>query len=83
NRCVNIKANLFNVPLGDAEEVVCVGTIGSSDAIMLAGLAFKRKWQNKLDPVKVVEMVDENTFCAAAILGSTYNGEFEDVKLLN
>ncbi|KAI3944024.1 hypothetical protein MKW98_015176 [Papaver atlanticum] len=28
-------------------------------------------------------MVDENTICVAAILGSTLNGEFEDVKLLN
>lgn len=36
-----------------------------------------------MDPVKAVEMVDENTICVAAILGSTYNGEFEDVKLLN
>lgn len=24
-----------------------VGTVGSSEAIMLAGLAFKRKWQNR------------------------------------
>lgn len=128
NRCVNIIANLFNAPLGDGEEAVGVGTVGSSEAIMLAGLAFKRKWQNKrkaegkpydkpnivtganvqvcwekfaryfevelkevklredyyvMDPVKAVEMVDENTICVAAILGSTYNGEFEDVKLLN
>lgn len=36
-----------------------------------------------MDPEKAVEMVDENTICVAAILGSTYNGEFEDVKLLN
>ncbi|XP_057858775.1 glutamate decarboxylase 4 isoform X3 [Cryptomeria japonica] len=36
-----------------------------------------------MDPVKAVDMVDENTICVAAILGSTYNGEFEDVKLLN
>lgn len=36
-----------------------------------------------MDPVKAVEMVDENTICVAAILGSTFNGEFEDVKLLN
>lgn len=36
-----------------------------------------------MDPLKAVEMVDENTICVAAILGSTYNGEFEDVKLLN
>lgn len=36
-----------------------------------------------MDPVKAVEMVDENTICVAAILGSTLNGEFEDVKGLN
>lgn len=36
-----------------------------------------------MDPTKAVEMVDENTICVAAILGSTLNGEFEDVKLLN
>ncbi|KAH9794264.1 glutamate decarboxylase 4 [Citrus sinensis] len=128
NRCVNIIARLFNAPLEDSETAVGVGTVGSSEAIMLAGLAFKRKWQNKrkaegkpfdkpnivtganvqvcwekfaryfevelkevklsegyyvMDPVKAVEMVDENTICVAAILGSTLNGEFEDVKLLN
>ncbi|KAK9950785.1 hypothetical protein M0R45_006254 [Rubus argutus] len=128
NRCVNIIAHLFNAPLGDSEAAVGVGTVGSSEAIMLAGLAFKRKWQNKrraegkpidkpnivtganvqvcwekfaryfevelkevklrddyfvMDPEKAVEMVDENTICVAAILGSTLNGEFEDVKRLN
>nr|GMD21797.1 glutamate decarboxylase-like [Ipomoea batatas] len=121
-------ARLFNAPLGESETAVGVGTVGSSEAIMLAGLAFKRQWQNKrraqgkpcdkpnivtganvqvcwekfanyfevelkevklregyyvMDPVKAVEMVDENTICVAAILGSTLNGEFEDVKLLN
>ncbi|KAJ9135647.1 hypothetical protein P3X46_032802 [Hevea brasiliensis] len=128
NRCVNMIAHLFNAPLGDSEAAIGVGTVGSSEAIMLAGLAFKRKWQNKrkaegkpydkpnivtganvqvcwekfaryfevelkevklregyyvMDPEKAVEMVDENTICVAAILGSTLNGEFEDVKLLN
>ncbi|KAF2305736.1 hypothetical protein GH714_007910 [Hevea brasiliensis] len=128
NRCVNMIAHLFNAPLGDSEAAIGVGTVGSSEAIMLAGLAFKRKWQNKrkaegkpydkpnivtganvqvcwekfaryfevelkevklregyyvMDPAKAVEMVDENTICVAAILGSTLNGEFEDVKLLN
>ncbi|XP_050230789.1 glutamate decarboxylase 4 [Mercurialis annua] len=128
NRCVNMIAHLFNAPLGDSEAAVGVGTVGSSEAIMLAGLAFKRKWQNKrkaegkpydnpnivtganvqvcwekfaryfevelkevklrdgyyvMDPVQAAEMVDENTICVAAILGSTLNGEFEDVKLLN
>ncbi|XP_022853847.1 glutamate decarboxylase-like [Olea europaea var. sylvestris] len=128
NRCVNMIGHLFNAPLGDGEAAVGVGTVGSSEAIMLAGLAFKRKWQNKMkslgkpcdkpnivtganvqvcwekfaryfevelkevklrdgyyvmDPEKAVEMVDENTICVAAILGSTLNGEFEDVKQLN
>nr|AOO87124.1 glutamate decarboxylase [Kalanchoe daigremontiana] len=128
NRCVNMIAHLFNAPLEESETAVGVGTVGSSEAIMLAGLAFKRNWQNKMkaagkpydkpnivtganvqvcwekfaryfevelkevklregyyvmDPVKAVEMVDENTICVAAILGSTLNGEFEDVKLLN
>ncbi|KAK9010032.1 hypothetical protein V6N11_036550 [Hibiscus sabdariffa] len=36
-----------------------------------------------LDPVQAVELVDENTICVAAILGSTLTGEFEDVKMLN
>ncbi|XP_006352388.1 glutamate decarboxylase [Solanum tuberosum] len=128
NRCVNMIAHLFNAPLEDKETAVGVGTVGSSEAIMLAGLAFKRKWQNKMkaqgkpydkpnivtganvqvcwekfaryfevelkevkltdgyyvmNPEKAVEMVDENTICVAAILGSTLNGEFEDVKKLN
>ncbi|CAN1312676.1 Glutamate decarboxylase 4, partial [Linum perenne] len=128
NRCVNMIAHLFNAPLGDSDAAVGVGTVGSSEAIMLAGLAFKRRWQNKrraegkpvdkpnivtganvqvcwekfaryfevelkevkltegyyvMDPEKAVEMVDENTICVAAILGSTLNGEFEDVKRLN
>ncbi|KMT03732.1 hypothetical protein BVRB_8g188810 [Beta vulgaris subsp. vulgaris] len=128
NRCVNIIAHLFNAPIGEEETAVGVGTVGSSEAIMLAGLAFKRKWQQKrraegkpcdkpnivtganvqvcwekfaryfevelkevklkegyyvMDPEKAVDMVDENTICVAAILGSTLTGEFEDVKLLN
>ncbi|GJW82873.1 putative RNA-directed DNA polymerase [Tanacetum coccineum] len=32
---------------------------------------------------EAVEMVEENTICVAAILGSTLNGEFKDVKFLN
>lgn len=35
--------HLFNAQL---EPAVSVGTVGSSEAIMLAGSAFKRKWQN-------------------------------------
>ncbi|KAI4373177.1 hypothetical protein MLD38_011334 [Melastoma candidum] len=114
--------------------------LGESEAVMLAGHAFKTKWQNKrkvegkpydkpnimtganvqvnhrfllltfhgsqlqeyaryfgvelkevklregyyvMDPVKAVEMVDENIICVVATLGSTLNREFKDVKLLN
>jgi glutamate decarboxylase len=42
NRCVNIIPRLFNAPRSSSETAV-----GSSEAIMLAGLAFKRRWQNK------------------------------------
>ena len=40
-------ARLFHAPIGEDEAAVGVGTVGSSEAIMLAGLAFKRQWQNK------------------------------------
>lgn len=40
-------AHLFNAPVGEKETAVGVGTVGSSEAIMLAGLAFKRKWQQR------------------------------------
>ncbi|XP_057812392.1 glutamate decarboxylase-like [Salvia miltiorrhiza] len=128
NRCVNMIARLFHAPVGDEEAAIGVSTVGSSEAIMLAGLAFKRKWQAKrkanskpyhnpnivtganvqvcwekfaryfevelkevklregyyiMDPAEAVELVDENTICVAAILGSTLTGEFDDVKLLN
>jgi len=128
DRCVNMVARLFNAPIEEGEQAIGAGTVGSSEAIMLAGLAFKRKWQNErkaagkpwdkpnmvtganvqvcwekfaryfevelrdvklrddyyvMDPTKAVELCDENTICVCAILGSTYNGEFEDVKTLN
>jgi len=45
-RCVNIVAHLFNAP-GDGEGVG-VSTIGSSEAVMLAGLALKWKWRARM-----------------------------------
>ncbi|CAH8337015.1 unnamed protein product [Eruca vesicaria subsp. sativa] len=88
-------ARLFNAPLGDTETAMGVGTVGSSEAIMLAGSAFKRNWQNKskaecepYDKPNIVtrsnvQVCWENTICVAAILGSTLTGEFEDIKRLN
>ncbi|KAH7297960.1 hypothetical protein KP509_25G021000 [Ceratopteris richardii] len=128
DRCVNMIARLFHAPLAQNEQAVGTSTVGSSEAIMLAGLAMKRKWQQKMrqagkpydkpnmvagsnvqvcwekfaryfevelrqvnlrdgcyvmDPEEAVKLVDENTILVCAILGSTYTGEFEDVKLLN
>lgn len=36
-----------------------------------------------IDPQEAVELCDENTILVCAILGSTYTGEYEDVKTLN
>jgi glutamate decarboxylase len=41
-RCVRILADLWHAP--DPENAVGVSTTGSSEACMLAGLAFKRRW---------------------------------------
>merc|ERR1719506_1597300 len=112
------------VPRGGPGEKKAQGTaaIGSSEAIMLAGLSMKMKWKKKmkalgkptdkpnlimgfnvqvcwekftryfeveerfvhlkegkytLAPEDVEALVDENTIGVAAILGSTYNGEFD------
>lgn len=36
-----------------------------------------------MDLAKVVELVDENTIGVCVILGSTYTGDFDDVKEVN
>jgi glutamate decarboxylase len=41
-RCVAILADLWNAP--DPNDIVGSSTAGSSEACMLAGLAFKRRW---------------------------------------
>ena len=43
--CVHMLGDLFNAP--DPAEVVGVGTIGSSEAIMLGLLAHKRSWRDR------------------------------------
>ena len=129
NRCVNMLARLFHAPMGsEDQEALGCSTVGSSEAIILATLAMKRKWQNArkaagkdnsrpnlvmganvqvcwekavryleieermvgctadylcMDPHKAVNLVDENTIGVVAILGSTYTGHYEDVKLLD
>ena len=47
NRCVSMIARLFNVPAHDENtNAMGTSTIGSSEAIMLATLAMKKRWQN-------------------------------------
>jgi len=45
NRCIHILANLWHAP--DNKDIVGTSTIGSSEACMLAGLAFKWQWRQK------------------------------------
>ncbi|KAK5942630.1 hypothetical protein PMZ80_005195 [Knufia obscura] len=49
NRCVNMIARMYHCPETGDEATNAMGTscIGSSEAIMLATLAMKKKWQNK------------------------------------
>ncbi len=43
-RCVNILSRLFHAP----EEGVGASTVGSSEAVMLAGLALKWRWRDRM-----------------------------------
>lgn len=45
SRCISMLGNLWNVPKG--ETAIGTATTGSSEAIHLGGLAFKRLWQQK------------------------------------
>ncbi|AZQ61193.1 glutamate decarboxylase [Flammeovirga pectinis] len=44
-RCINIISRLFNAP--EEEDTTGSSAIGSSEAVMLAGMAFKRKWRDR------------------------------------
>ncbi|CAM9164187.1 unnamed protein product [Phaeothamnion confervicola] len=124
-RCVNMIARLFHAPLEETEEGTGTGTIGSSEAIMLATLAMKWRWKERriaaglpydkpniifganvqvcwhkatkyfeiesreapVSPDSLVltadrarPLIDENTIGVCPILGSTFNGEYEDIK---
>jgi glutamate decarboxylase len=46
NRCVNIISNLWNSPAG--EDAIGCSTTGSSEAVMLAGLAMKWRWRARM-----------------------------------
>lgn len=128
NRCVSMIGRLFNASKDGDDVAVGTSCVGSSEAIMLAVLAMKKRWKNKrvaagkstdrpnivmssavqvcwekatryfeveeklvyctperyiIDPVETVDLVDENTIGICVILGTTYTGEYEDVKAVN
>lgn len=125
-RCVHILADLLHVPSNC--NYIGTATVGSSEAIMLAGLAHKFSWRNKrkakgLDTTKpnivmgadvqicwdkfaryfdvepriiplkknkfiitaadVAPLIDENTICVAAVLGTTFTGEYDEIEEIN
>lgn len=45
NRCVSMIGRLFNAPVADDAECIGTSTVGSSEAVMLAVLAMKKKWK--------------------------------------
>lgn len=49
NRCVNIIANLWHAP--EDESFLGTSTVGSSEACMLAGMAMKFAWRERVKPL--------------------------------
>jgi len=123
----NAVADLWHAPAEG--KVIGTATAGSSEAIMLGGLAMKKRWQEArkkagkdhyhpnivfganaqvalekfaryfdvetrlvpvkeengfiMDPRDALQFIDENTIGVIVILGSTYTGHFENVKLMS
>ncbi|KAL7413010.1 pyridoxal phosphate-dependent transferase [Mrakia frigida] len=80
NRSVAMIAKLF-IPPSSLETTLREfrSTIGSSEAIILAVLAVKKKWKLARKAAGLsTENRDENTIGVVAILGTTYTGQYED-----
>lgn len=75
DRCVNILANLFHAPTNDDDDkghAVGTATIGSSEAIMLAGLAFKCRWRQRLARQQDKNCEDILTRCNLIFSGAVH-----------
>src|SRR4051794_40266038 len=51
-RCVNMVAHLFHAPDDPDADAIGASTIGSSEAVMLAGLAMKWRWRARREAAK-------------------------------
>ncbi|UJR08014.1 hypothetical protein I4U23_012292 [Adineta vaga] len=60
DRCINILANLFHAPTNEQDRAIGTSTVGSSEAIMLGGLALKWRWRAK-QAVKQGKKIEEIT----------------------
>ena len=61
DRCIHILADLWNSP--EPHTTIGTSAIGSSEACMLAGFAFKRLWQQRRKAEK--KPFDRRTSCSA------------------
>ncbi|CAK0787685.1 hypothetical protein CVIRNUC_010907 [Coccomyxa viridis] len=62
NSCVAMLADLYY-----AESACGAATVGSSEAILLSGLALKRRWQEKRKAAGITEAVTPNIVCSSAV----------------
>ncbi|EPQ66400.1 Glutamate decarboxylase [Blumeria graminis f. sp. tritici 96224] len=46
NRCVSMIGRLFHAPSSQGSQLIGTSCVGSSEAIMLATIAMKKRWQN-------------------------------------
>lgn len=128
-RALKMIAQIFHAPSAFRDgDAVGTATVGSSEASILAFLAFKWRWRARREAVglptsspnivmpvtahislkkfakffdvelrqvpvtgptytarakDVVRLVDENTIGVCAILGNTYNGQFDEIEEIN
>ena len=60
--CVAMLSHLYH-----ADEVCGTATVGSSEAILLGGLAMKRRWQERRKAAKITAPAQPNMVCSSAV----------------
>eukprot|EP00894_Picocystis_sp_ML_P003703 jgi/Pico_ML_1/54220/g4625.t2 len=87
NRCVNMLVDLYHGEMtdgaGTGTATVCWEKFCRYFEVEERFVDMEVGGPYVMDPAKAVELVDENTIGVCVILGSTYTGDFEDVKEVN